>query len=52
MGFMKRGAYSYPVERKPLDEMSRSKLEKIAVVVAAGIVAEESRRLPRLPGRK
>jgi hypothetical protein len=42
MGFMKRGAYSYPVERKPFDEMSRSKLEKIAVVVAAGIVAEES----------
>ncbi len=42
MGFMKRGAYSYPVERKPFDEMSRSKLEKLAVVVAAGIVAEES----------
>jgi len=42
MGFRKRVAYSYPVERKPFDEMSRSKLEKIAVVVAAGIVAEES----------
>jgi len=42
MGFRKRVAYSYPVERKPIDEMSRSKLEKIAVVVAAGIVAEES----------
>lgn len=42
MGFMKRGACSYPVERKPFDEMSSSKLEKLAVVVAAGIVAEES----------
>jgi hypothetical protein len=42
MGFMKRGAYSYPVECKLFKEMSRSKLEKIAVVVAAGIVAEES----------
>ena len=42
MGFKKRAAYSYPVERKPFDEMSKSKLEKIAVIVAAGIVAEES----------
>jgi hypothetical protein len=42
MGFKKRVAYSYPVERKPFNEMSKSKLEKIAVIVAAGIVAEES----------
>jgi hypothetical protein len=42
MGFMKRGAYSYPVERKPFGEMSRSKLEKLAVVIAAGLAAEES----------
>ena len=31
MGFKKRAAYSYPVERKPFDEMSKSKLEKIGI---------------------
>jgi hypothetical protein len=40
MGFKKWGAYSYPVERRPLDEMSVEKLAKIAVIVEAGIVAE------------
>jgi hypothetical protein len=30
-------AYSYPVERKLLDEMDRDELAKIAVVVAAGV---------------
>jgi hypothetical protein len=40
MGFRKRYAYSYPVERRPLDEMSVEKLAKIAVIVEAGIVAE------------
>ncbi len=42
MGIKKWGAYSYPVERKPLDEMGEDKLAKIAVIVAAGIVAERS----------
>ncbi len=41
MGFKKRAAYSYPVERKPFNEMDRHRLSKIAVVIAAGIVAEE-----------
>ena len=41
-GVMRRGnSYSYPVERKPFDEMSRERLGKTAVVVAAGMVAEE-----------
>ena len=42
MGFKKRAAYSYPVERKPFDEMGAEKLAKIAVVVAAGMVAERT----------
>lgn len=33
-------AYSYPVERKPFAEMERDELAKVAVVVAAGICAE------------
>lgn len=40
MGFKKRAAYSYPVERRPFDEIGREKLGKIAVVVQAGIIAE------------
>jgi len=41
VGVERRGtSYSYPVERKPFDEMDRDELAKIAVVVAAGIVAE------------
>jgi hypothetical protein len=41
VGVERRGpSYSYPVERKPFDEMDRDKLAKIAVVVAAGVVAE------------
>ncbi len=34
-------SYSYPVERKPLDGMDRGELAKIAVVVAAGVFAED-----------
>ena len=33
-------SYSNPVERKPLDEMDRDELAKIAVVVAAGVFVE------------
>jgi hypothetical protein len=40
MGIKKWGAYSYPVERRPLDEMRVEKLAKIAVIVEAGIFAE------------
>jgi hypothetical protein len=41
VGVERRGpSYSYPVERKPFDEMDRDELAKIAVVVAAGVVAE------------
>ena len=41
VGVERRGtSYSYPVERKPFDEMDREELAKIAVVVAAGIFAE------------
>ncbi len=41
VGVERRGtSYSYPVERKPLDEMDRDELAKIAVVVAAGVFAE------------
>ncbi len=36
------GAYSYPAERRPLDEMDTDRLAKIAVVVAAGMVAERT----------
>ncbi len=41
VGVERRGtSYSYPVERRPLNEMGRDELAKIAVVVAAGIFAE------------
>jgi hypothetical protein len=41
-GVERRGAsYSYPVGRRPFDQMSRERLGKTAVVVAAGMVAEE-----------
>jgi hypothetical protein len=41
VGVKRRGmSYSYPVERKPFDEMDRDELTKIAMVVAAGIFAE------------
>lgn len=41
VGVERRGtSYSYPVERKPFDEMDRDELAQIAVVVAAGIFAE------------
>ena len=40
-GITKRGAYSYPVERKPLKEIDAETLAKI-VVVEAGIVAERT----------
>jgi arginyl-tRNA synthetase len=40
MGFKKWGAYSYTVERRPLEEMDAEALAKIAVVVEAGMVAE------------
>jgi hypothetical protein len=40
-GLKKKLAYSYPVERKPLDSMSKERLAKIAIIVAGGIVAEE-----------
>jgi hypothetical protein len=42
MGLKKWGAYSYPVGRKPLDEMDTERLAKIAVIVEAGIVAERT----------
>lgn len=42
MGIKKWGAYSYPVERKPLDGMEPEALAKIAVVVQAGVVAERT----------
>jgi hypothetical protein len=42
LGLKKWGGYSYPVERKPLDEMDAEALGKIAVVVGAGIVAERT----------
>ena len=42
MGLKKRRAYSYPVNRRPLDEMTSEELAKIAVVVQAGIVAERT----------
>ncbi len=42
VGIERKGtSYSYPVERKPLDEMDRDELAKIAVVVAAGVFAED-----------
>lgn len=42
VGVERRGpSYAYPVERKPFGEMSREELAKVAVVVAAGIYAEE-----------
>jgi hypothetical protein len=40
-GITQRGAYSYPVERKPLKEIDAETLAKI-VVVEAGIVAERT----------
>ena len=41
VGVERRGtSYSYPMERKPFDEMDRDELAKIAVVVAAGVFAE------------
>ena len=41
VGLERRGtSYSYPVERKPLDEMDRDELTKVAVVVAAGVFPE------------
>lgn len=41
VGVERRGpSYSYPVERKPFEEMDREELARIAVVVAAGFVAE------------
>ena len=40
-GITKLGAYSYPVERKPLKEIDAETLAKI-VVVEAGIVAERT----------
>ena len=42
MGIKKWGAYSYPAERRPLDEMDTDRLAKIAGVVAAGMVAERT----------
>jgi hypothetical protein len=42
MGLKRWGGYSYPVERKPLDEMDAETLAKVAVVVEAGIVAERA----------
>ena len=33
MGLKKRRAYSYPVNRRPLDEMTSEELAKIAVIV-------------------
>ena len=42
MGLKQWGAYSYPVERRPFDEMDPERLGKIAVVVEAGIVAERT----------
>jgi hypothetical protein len=42
MGFKKSAAYSYPVVRKPFNEISPEELAKIAVVVEAGIVAEQT----------
>ncbi len=42
MGIKRRGAYSYPAERRPFDEMAPEHLAKIAVVVEAGIVAERT----------
>jgi hypothetical protein len=40
---VKRGGtgYSSPAERKPFDEMDRDELAKIAVSLAAGVVAED-----------
>lgn len=39
---VKKGvSYSYPIERKPLGEMGREHLSRIAVIAAAGITAEE-----------
>lgn len=41
VGVERRGpSYSYPVERRPFEEMDREELAKTAVVVAAGFVAE------------
>lgn len=41
-GVEERGSsYSYPVECKPLVELERSELSKVAMVVAAGIFAED-----------
>jgi hypothetical protein len=41
VGVVRRGmSYSYPVERRPFDEMDRDELAQIAVVVAAGVFAE------------
>jgi hypothetical protein len=40
MGIKKRLAYSYPVVRRPLNEIGKEELSKIAVIAAAGIVAE------------
>jgi hypothetical protein len=39
-GLKKRLAYSYPMERRPLVEIDREKLGKIAVFLEAGIIAE------------
>jgi hypothetical protein len=40
-GIVRKGfSFSHPIERKRLVEMSRERLAKTAVVVAAGIVAE------------
>lgn len=41
-GVVRGAAYSYPIVRKPFDEMERDELAKVAVVVAAGIVAESA----------
>ena len=41
VGVERRGtSYSYPVERKPFDEMNRDELANVAVVVAAGLCTE------------
>ena len=38
----KSPSYSYPVERRPFSEMTKERLGKTAVVVAAGLVVEEA----------
>jgi len=42
VGIKKRRAYSYPVERRPLDGLDADTLAKIVVIVEAGIVAERT----------